>query len=144
MGKNILLLDDDKQFCKLMASVLEGRGHKVLQADSGEKGWETLNKENLDLVIVCGAFADKTGVDWISDIREKGNDIRCVFVGQSQKDVQINKAKLENDSRYFAHSSQTSNSICIRRSDRRTVRRKRGGPSRQAQRFRNDVSGARY
>lgn len=97
MGKNILLLDDDKQFCKLMASVLEGRGHKVLQADSGEKGWETLNKENLDLVIVCGPLPDKTGVDWISEVREKGNDVRCVFVGQSQKDVQINKAKLEND-----------------------------------------------
>lgn len=97
MGKNILLLDDDKQFCKLMASVLEGRGHKVLQADSGEKAWETLNKENLDLVIVCGPLPDKSGVDWISEVRAKGNDIRCVFVGQSQKDVQINKSKLENE-----------------------------------------------
>jgi len=97
MGKNILLLDDDKQFCKLMASVLEGRGHKVLQAETGEKGWETLNKENLDLVIVCGPLPDKTGIDWISEVREKGNDVRCVFVGQSQKDVQINKAKLQND-----------------------------------------------
>lgn len=97
MGKNILLLDDDKQFCKLMASVLEGRGHKVLQAESGEKGWDTLNKENLDLVIVCGPLPDQSGVDWISEVRAKGNDIRCVFVGQSQKDVQINKSKLENE-----------------------------------------------
>ncbi|HEY9731218.1 MAG TPA: response regulator [Drouetiella sp.] len=97
MGKNILLLDDDKQFCKLMASVLEGRGHRVLQADSGEKGLEALNKENLDLVVVCGPLPDKTGVDWISDVRQKGNDVRCVFVGQSQKDVQMHKARLESE-----------------------------------------------
>jgi diguanylate cyclase (GGDEF)-like protein len=97
MGKNILLLDDDKQFCKLMASVLEGRGHKVLQAESGQQGWEALNKENLDLVIVCGPLPDQSGVDWITEIREKGNQVRCVFVGQSQKEVQINKTKLEND-----------------------------------------------
>jgi diguanylate cyclase (GGDEF)-like protein len=97
MGKNILLLDDDKQFCKLMASVLEGRGHRVLQADNGEKGFETLSKENPDLVIVCGPLPDKSGVDWISDVRKKGNDVRCVFVGQSQKDVQLNRAKLESE-----------------------------------------------
>ncbi len=97
MGKNILLLDDDKQFCKLMTSVLEGRGHKVLQAESGQQGWETLNKENLDLVIVCGPLPDKSGIDWITEIREKGNQVRCVFVGESQKEVQINKSKLEND-----------------------------------------------
>lgn len=97
MGKNILLLDDDKQFCKLMVSVLEGRGHKVHQAETGQQGWELLNKESLDLVIVCGPLPDNTGVEWISDIRSKGNQVQCVFVGASQKDVQINKSKLEKD-----------------------------------------------
>lgn len=97
MGKNILLLDDDKQFCKLMVSVLEGRGHKVLQVDSGEKGFETVDKESLDLAIVCSSLPDKRGVDWISEVRAKGNDLRCVFVGQSQRDVQTNKEKLENE-----------------------------------------------
>lgn len=97
MGKNILLLDDDKQFCKLMAPVLEGRGHKVLQAETGKEGWELLNQESLDLVVVCGPLPDNSGVDWISDVRKKGNRIQCVFVGSSQRDVQISKEKLEKE-----------------------------------------------
>ncbi|HEY9712175.1 MAG TPA: response regulator, partial [Chroococcales cyanobacterium] len=97
MGKNILLLDDDKQFIKLMVPVLEGRGHKVVQAETGEAGWEQLNKEALDLVIVCGPLPDLTGVEWITGLREKGNKIQCVFVGESQRDVQANKSKLENE-----------------------------------------------
>ena len=97
MGKNILLLDDDKQFCKLMVSVLEGRGHKVHQAETGQQGRDLLSKENLDLVIVCGPLPDNTGIEWISDIRKTGNQIQCVFVGASQKELQINKSKLEKD-----------------------------------------------
>ena len=38
MGKNILVLDDDKQFCKLIVPVLEGRGHKVQQAPTAQEG----------------------------------------------------------------------------------------------------------
>ena len=33
MGKQILLLDDDKAFRQLIAPVLEGRGHTVVQAN---------------------------------------------------------------------------------------------------------------
>ncbi|HEY9679829.1 MAG TPA: response regulator [Drouetiella sp.] len=97
MGKHILIIDGDKQFCKLMTSVLEGRGHKVLLAENGAAGTDSLDKNKPDLVIVCNPLDDGTGLDWIINTRKLGYNVRCVYVGQSQKNAQANKARLEDD-----------------------------------------------
>lgn len=97
MGKNILLLDDDKQFCKLMTQVLEGRGHKVVQASTGEEGSAVVGKDSLDLIIACGPLADGTDVDWIEKLRQTGSNVNVVYVGQEAKDSANNKDKLQRD-----------------------------------------------
>lgn len=97
MGKNILLLDDDKQFCKLMTQVLEGRGHKVVQASTGEEGSTVVGKDSLDLIIACGPLADGTDVDWIEKLRQGGSNVNVVYVGQEAKDSANNKDKLQRD-----------------------------------------------
>ncbi|HEY9784208.1 MAG TPA: response regulator [Candidatus Obscuribacterales bacterium] len=95
MGKNILILEPDTQFCKLVVPVLEGRGHRVIQADSGKTGREIVERESLDLVIVSGPLPDFDGVDWITGLREKGNNVQVVFIAPSQQDLQLNKERLE-------------------------------------------------
>jgi len=97
MGKKILLVDGDTQFCKLIVPVLEGRGHKVLQAETGARGDELLKTESLDLVIVSGPMPDGDAVEWINSLRISGNHIQVVFVGASFQEVQSHKAKLEKD-----------------------------------------------
>jgi diguanylate cyclase (GGDEF)-like protein len=97
MGKKILLVDGDAQFCKLIVPVLEGRGHKVLQAETGARGDELLKKESLDLVIVSGPMPDGDAVEWINGLRISGNHIQVVFVGATFQEVQAHKAKLEKE-----------------------------------------------
>ena len=97
MGKKILLVDSDQQFCKLVVPVLEGRGHKVFEADSGKQGEALLGKETLDLVIVCGPLPDGDALEWINSLRTKGNNVQIAFVAASSQEVARNKYMLEHD-----------------------------------------------
>jgi len=97
MGKKILLLDDDRQFCKLVVPVLEGRGHKVLQAESGQKGSQIVASETLDLVIVCGPLPDGDALEWINGLRNSGNSVQIVFVAATPQEVHQHKQKLEHE-----------------------------------------------
>jgi diguanylate cyclase (GGDEF)-like protein len=97
MGKNILLLEPDQQFRKLMVNVLEGRGHKVVQAETKARGSELLKQESPDMLVVCGPLPDDSGVDWIESLRQDGNCVQIVFVGTSQQDVQPYRDKLKKE-----------------------------------------------
>ena len=69
MGKNILLLDDDKPFCKLMVQVLAGRGHTIIPAASTVEADAALVNDNVDLIVAALPLADGTNVDWISNLK---------------------------------------------------------------------------
>ena len=94
MGKKILLLDTDASFRKLMAAVLEGRGHSVLEAENGAEGHAAVKKHQPDFIIVCGPFADESGLDWINRLRKGGDQTAVAYVGLSIKEVQPYKEKL--------------------------------------------------
>lgn len=94
MGKQILFVDDDKAFCKLMLSVLEGRGHKVVQAETGETGLAEALKPGHDLIIFCAPMQDGTDVEWIDELRNKGCATPIVFVGGTLKHANDNKDRL--------------------------------------------------
>lgn len=81
MGKNILLYDEDKQFSRLMSSVLEGRGHKVLKADP-EDSSSILRHEDLDLIILAGPLKETDQITWLSNLRAQGNSAKVILVAQ--------------------------------------------------------------
>jgi len=95
MAKSILVLDDDKQFCKLVVPVLEGRGHKVLQAPTAQQGTQLLGEHAFDLILVCGPLPDNNGIDWISDLRKQNTVVRCAYIADTQKELQTNRKVLE-------------------------------------------------
>ena len=74
MGKQILLVDSDQQFAKLVASVLEGRGHKIVQADSLKAAEAALNKPEtpFDLMIVGSPMPQGDELHWILERRRSG------------------------------------------------------------------------
>ncbi|MCC7527986.1 MAG: response regulator [Candidatus Melainabacteria bacterium] len=97
MGKNILLVEQDKSFCKLIVPVLEGRGHKVLVAASGMEGKGLIQKENLDMVILCAPLPDDNGFDWLTALRATGNKVPVTFIASSQPELHANKDRLERE-----------------------------------------------
>ncbi len=97
MGKNILLVEQDKSFCKLIVPVLEGRGHKVFIAESGMEGKGFIQKENLDMVILGAPLPDDNGFDWLTALRATGNKVPVTFIASSQPELHANKDRLERE-----------------------------------------------
>jgi len=97
MGKNILLVEQDKSFCKLIVPVLEGRGHKVFQAETGKEGKTTIQKENLDMVLLGSPLPDDNCFDWLTALRATGNKVPVTFIASSQPELHANRDRLERE-----------------------------------------------
>lgn len=97
MGKNILLVEQDKSFCKLIVPVLEGRGHKVIQVDSGKEGKGVIQKENMDMVLLGAPLPDDNCFDWLTALRATGNKIPVTFIASSQPELHANRERLERE-----------------------------------------------
>jgi two-component system, NtrC family, response regulator AtoC len=67
----ILVVDDDEVSCRLFAEVLEGDGHDVHQARSGEEALERLRKETYDLLLVDVRMPGITGLDVTRTMRQE-------------------------------------------------------------------------
>lgn len=65
----LLLLDDDSRFRSLAASVLERRGHTVLQASRCAEAKKVLANRTVDLMVVDALLPDGTGPDFIRERR---------------------------------------------------------------------------
>jgi len=86
--KTILVLDDDPQFHKLVVPVLTYRGHKVLSAHRADEACQLMKSNKVDLAIVDGQLPDKTGIDWITDVRSRGVTALIMFVSAYWRDAQ--------------------------------------------------------
>ena len=51
MKKTILIVDDEPEVLKTIASLVQNEGHDVVRAESGERALEILAKRNFDLVL---------------------------------------------------------------------------------------------
>ena len=70
MGNNkILIVDDEKQICDLLATYLSKDGYEPLTATSCEEAKEILNKLTPDLIILDIMLPDKSGMDLCMEIR---------------------------------------------------------------------------
>jgi CheY-like chemotaxis protein len=49
---NILVIDDDRDFVLSTKTFLEGRGYSVDTAFNGTEGWEKINAESTDLIVL--------------------------------------------------------------------------------------------
>lgn len=68
---HILIVDDDEVSCRLFAEVLEGDGHKVHQARSGEEALDCLRNESYDLLLVDVRMPGMTGLDVTRAMRQE-------------------------------------------------------------------------
>lgn len=99
MGKQILLVDSDLQFAKLVASVLEGRGHKIVQADSLKAAEAALTKPETpyDLMILGSPMPQGDELHWILERRRSGMITKLVLVGESSKHIESLRTKITAD-----------------------------------------------
>lgn len=91
----ILVVDDEEALLDLMATIVEGLGHKVLTASNGQEALDILNKESVDVLVTDIDMPIKSGLALISELPEKHSNIEKIIVtGKLGSEFSVTALKL--------------------------------------------------
>lgn len=76
----ILLIDDERLVLATMRISLEGAGHDVLDADSGEKGIKIQKETPCDLVITDIIMPKMDGLETIKQLKKDDNLLKIIAI----------------------------------------------------------------
>ena len=76
----ILVVDDEEIVLKSCRKILEGDGHQVLTALSGQEAFDLLEKEPLDIVITDMKMPGIDGMGVLERVKEKYPDILVIMI----------------------------------------------------------------
>jgi DNA-binding NtrC family response regulator len=71
VAATVLICDDEKNIRRTLAMVLEGLGHRILEAGSGEEAIALLETEEVDLVMLDVRLPRMNGIEALQIIRNK-------------------------------------------------------------------------
>jgi two-component system NtrC family response regulator len=70
MQDNVLIIDDEKKLCSLLARIIELEGFKVFQTHTGKEGLKVLKTEHIMVVMSDVKLPDVNGVDLVKEIKK--------------------------------------------------------------------------
>lgn len=70
MQDTVLIIDDEKKICSLLARIIELEGFKVFQANTGKEGLKTLAMQDVNVVISDVKLPDFNGVELVKEIKK--------------------------------------------------------------------------
>jgi two-component system chemotaxis response regulator CheY len=68
-GANLLVVEDDAELLQVMTRALQGAGHNVLAASTGEGGLRLFRAEPPDLVVCDIVMPDRDGIELIPEMK---------------------------------------------------------------------------
>jgi two-component system chemotaxis response regulator CheY len=89
--KSILIVDDERSFCDVVAVILEGQGFNVQQASHANQALGLMSQTRPDLILTDLMMPEIDGFKFISKVRERPNwaDIPVVMVSaHDQPEIQ--------------------------------------------------------
>jgi len=88
MSRVILLVEDDKVLRQhVLAPRLVREGYQVLEAGKVSEAEAHLEASSPALMIVDGLLPDRTGVDFVRALKEKGSTVPVIFLSSFWKDM---------------------------------------------------------
>ena len=81
---HILVVDDDKNFRRLMKAVLESNGYTVTTAADGEEALRALDQEHIDLAVLDIMMPRMDGYRFTQELRAASNDLPILMVSAKQ------------------------------------------------------------
>ncbi len=76
----ILLADDDADIRRTLSNYLEGRGHQVHLAETGDRALDVLRQTSIDIVITDVRMPGMDGLELLAHVRRNWPDIEVVVV----------------------------------------------------------------
>src|SRR4030066_2038221 len=92
---DVLLVDDEEQFLKVLSQRLEGRGIKVDTSTSGEDALKRVEGKDFDAIILDLAMPGISGLETLKRIRSENPDVQIIMLtghGPVEKGVEAVKA----------------------------------------------------
>ncbi len=77
---NILLVDDEEQFLKVLSQRLEGRGLKVDTSTSGEEALKKVKGKDFDAIILDLVMPGMSGIETLKRIRSENPDLQIILL----------------------------------------------------------------
>ena len=94
LAGTILVVDDDADTREVLRDRLESVGYQVLLAEGGRECLESLDRQNPQLVLLDVAMPGMNGLEVLTEIRRRGQDIPVVMItafGTIERAVQAMK-----------------------------------------------------
>ncbi|MEW6067445.1 MAG: response regulator [Nitrospirota bacterium] len=91
---DVLLVDDEEQFLKVLSQRLEGRGMKVDTSTSGEDALKMVKGKEFDAIILDLAMPGMNGIETLKRIKDENPDVQIIMLtghGSVEKGVEAIK-----------------------------------------------------
>ena len=80
MAKTLLIVDDERQICEVLARFFTARGFRTLTASSGREAIDTLTAETPDYLLLDLLMPDLSGLEVLKVVRTKWPNLKVVVV----------------------------------------------------------------
>ncbi|MBI2339283.1 MAG: response regulator [Deltaproteobacteria bacterium] len=91
--KKILIVDDDPQVHKMLATVLAPRHYTLDSAEDGPRAWEKIQSDRPDLIILDIMMPEMSGIELCEKIRADASLKDTLILMLSAKDTQNDRLK---------------------------------------------------
>lgn len=75
---NILLVDDDEAFRRMLSLALKRMGHRVVEVPNGLTAWKKYQEHQSELVIMDLIMPEKEGLETIRQFRHNGAKVKIL------------------------------------------------------------------
>jgi len=83
----VLLIDDDAQFRRYVATLLKRHKHEVIEAADGQQGISLLKSHAIDLMLTDIVMPEKEGVETICEVRKLHPGIKIIAMSGSPSSI---------------------------------------------------------
>lgn len=91
--KKILIVDDDKDMCKIISTILKQEGYKIFKVYDGEQAIKEINAKNYNLIILDFRLPNMDGIEVLQKIRNIGLSINVIMISAYGTGLIKSKAK---------------------------------------------------
>lgn len=76
----ILLIDDDEPVRAVTRRMLEGAGHRVIEARNGREGVELFSRHAVDLVVTDMIMPEQEGVETVRKLLDENRRVKIIAI----------------------------------------------------------------